>query len=105
MSFQEAALVQAVLEGVPLPAERGELIDYASRQHDADRALSLLLELPEREYGSLDEVGEALAPVQPTRHRAQSPEPKPESGLPPGGDAYTDPGAEPGAVRPHGPRD
>ena len=70
MSFQEAALVQVVLEGVPLPAERAELIDYASRQQDSDRVLSLLLDLPDREYGTLDEVGEALAPVQPSGTRA-----------------------------------
>jgi hypothetical protein len=103
MSFQEAALVQVVLEGVPLPAERAELIDYASRQHDSDRVLSLLLELPDREYGTLDEVGEALAPVQPSE-RDQPHEPRAESGLPPGGDAYTDSGSESGAVRPNGPR-
>jgi Protein of unknown function (DUF2795) len=104
MSFQEAALVQVVLEGVPLPAERAELIDYASRQHDPDRALSLLLELPDREYGTLDDVGEALAPVQPSTERNQPHEPRAESGLPPGGDAYTDSGAESGAVRRNGPR-
>jgi uncharacterized protein DUF2795 len=104
MRFREAALVQAVLEGVPLPAERAELIDYAGRQEDADRVLGLLLEVPDREYGTLDEVGEALAPVQPSATRGRVHEPRPESGLPPGGDAYTDAGAEPGAVRRNGPR-
>jgi hypothetical protein len=104
MSFQEAALVQVVLEGVPLPAERAELIDYASRQHDSDRVLSLLLELPDGEYGTLDEVGEALAPVQPAAKHGRPHEPKPESGLPPGGDAYTDSGSESGSVRRNGPR-
>jgi hypothetical protein len=104
MSFQEAVLVQVVLEGVPLPAERAELIDYASRQQDSDRVLSLLLELPDREYGTLDEVGEALAPVQPSPEHDQPHAPRPESGLPPGGDAYTDPNAESGRVREHGPR-
>jgi uncharacterized protein DUF2795 len=104
MSFQETALVQVVLEGVALPAERAELIDYASRQVDSDRVLSLLLELPDREYGTLDEVGEALVPVQPSAKRGQPHEPRAESGLPPGGDAYTDPGAESGAVRRNGPR-
>jgi Protein of unknown function (DUF2795) len=104
MRFQEAALVQVVLEGVPLPAQRAELIDYASRQQDSDRVLSLLLEVPDREYGTLDEVGEALAPVQPPAKRSRVHEPRPESGLPPGGDAYTDAGAEPGGVRRNGPR-
>ena len=104
MTFQEAALVQATLEGVPLPADRSELIDYASRQGDSDRVLSLLLELPDGDYGTLDEVGEALAPVQPSPERDQPHEPCIESGLPPGGDAYTDAAAESGAVREHGPR-
>ena len=83
MSFQEAALVQVVLEGVPLPAERAELIDYASRQEDSDRVLSLLLELPDREYGTLDEVGEALAPVQPSSEPDQPHEPSPRAAFRP----------------------
>ena len=66
--------------------------------------LSLLLDLPDREYGTLDEVGEALAPVQPSGNPRQPHEPRAESGLPPGGEAYTDPSAESGRVREHGPR-
>ena len=94
-----AAEIQALLEGVSLPARKQNLLEYA-RGESADGALVGLLEaLPEREYRSLDEVGEALHPVQPSRPRSQPREPKPESGDPPGREAYTDPSAEPGAVR------
>ena len=96
------AELQVLLEGVPLPAAKQELVDYASRQEN--RGVGSLLErLPEREYRSLDEVGEALLPVQPHWSGPDAREPQPESGKPPGGDAYTDASAEPGAVRERGP--
>jgi hypothetical protein len=103
-SFQRAALLQALLEGVPLPASREELIEYLARQEGGYAFRPELERLPDREYGALDEVGEALAPVQPSWDGAQPHEPKAESGLPPGGDAYTDAAPEPGAVREKGPR-
>ena len=94
-----AAEIQVLLEGVALPATKDELLRHA-RGERTDRALTALLEaLPEREYRSLDEVGEALYPVQPSRPGSQSGEPKAESGEPPGREAYTDRSAEPGAVR------
>jgi hypothetical protein len=94
-----AAEIQVLLEGVPLPATKDELLRYA-RGESADAATLALLEaLPGREYSSLDAVGEALHPVQPISPTPQPHEPKPESDLPPGGEAYTDPSAEPGAVR------
>jgi hypothetical protein len=101
-SFQRAAELQALLQGVPLPATRRELIDYASKHTDGSFFDRELERLPEREYGSLDEVGEELASVQPDRHRRPH-APRPESGLPPGGDSYTDPSPEPGSVRERGP--
>lgn len=105
ISFQRAALLQALLEGVALPASRDDLIEYASRQDGGFAFRPELERLPDREYGALDEVGEALAPVQPSREDGAQPhEPQPESGLPPGGDSYTDAAAESGAVREHGPR-
>lgn len=103
MSAQTSSLVQAVLEGVDLPATRRELIDYARRQRDGGTAASALERIPDREYESLDDVGEALAPAQPDRSSPQASAPREESGLPPGGDAYTNAEAEPGAVRPDGP--
>ena len=97
MSTQTAALIQVVLEGVPLPASKAELVDYARRE-DPDAA-RLLETIPDREYRSLDEVGEALAPVQPPRSQPEAAVPREESDKPPGGDAYIDPHPEPGAVR------
>ena len=97
MSTQTAALIQVVLEGVSLPATKAELVEYARRE-DPDAA-RLLEALPDREYRSLDEVGEALAPVQPRRSRPEAAVPREESDLPPGGEDYVAPDPEPGAVR------
>jgi hypothetical protein len=95
-----AAELQVVLEGVALPAQKRDLLDYARTQDE--RAARQLEQLPDREYRSLDEVGEALAPVQPSRPRPDA-APHEESGAPPGGDAYLEPHPEPGSVRPSAP--
>jgi hypothetical protein len=101
MTTQEVAELQVLLEGVPLPASKQELLAHALREHGGD--LTRLLErLPDREYGSLDEVGEELLPVQPEWPQ-RTPEPREESGSPPGGEAYTDASAEPGRVRERSP--
>lgn len=82
----DRAYLEALLEGVPLPATRSDLITYAKRHHDR-HAAELLRSLPERRYDWLDQVGEALAPVQPKwPHERRVP--KAESGLPPGGPGY-----------------
>jgi Protein of unknown function (DUF2795) len=94
---QRAAELQVVLEGVALPATKAELLDYA-RTQDVDAARKLQ-SLPDGEYRSLDEVGEALEPVQPPAAEARSDVPREESDAPPGGDSYVDPSPEPGAVR------
>jgi hypothetical protein len=98
MSSRVAEL-QVVLEGVPLPASKRELVDYARREDARPGLLALLQALPDGQYGSIDEVGETLHPVQPTWPRVQEDGPRPESGEPPGAEAYTDPSPEPGAVR------
>ena len=97
MSPQRAAELQVVLEGVPLPAKKGQLLAYAREQDE--RAAADLQALPDREYSSLDEVGEALAPVQPEWPKPDAHESGDESGRPPGGDSYLDPHPEPGSVR------
>ena len=93
------AQLQVLLEGVPLPAEKQELIRYARREGAGPGEVALLEALPDREYSAIDEVGETLQPVQPERTTAQPDQPKPESGAPPGADAYTDPSPETGRVR------
>ena len=91
------AELQVVLEGVPLPVKKRELLAYARSQDE--EAARLLESLPEREYRSLDEVAEALAPVQPQQHREDAALPREDSDAPPGGDDYLDPNPRPGAVR------
>jgi hypothetical protein len=103
VSFQRVAELQVLLEGVPLPATRRQLIEYASRQSGGASFTRELRQLQDREFRSLDEVGEELAAVQPNHRRRQPHAPEPESGIPPGGAAYTDPSPEPGAVRQQGP--
>ena len=88
MTTRDVAELQVLLEGVPLPATRQELLDYASRQENGGVA-ALLERLPDREYRSLDDVGEELLPVQPEWPQPDAKEPRAESGAPPGGDAYT----------------
>src|SRR5918911_3006421 len=100
---QHAAELQALLEGVPLPAQKRELVAYARSQDD--RAAEELASLPDREYRSLDEVGEALVPVQPPRSQPDAVVPREESDAPPGGDNYVKPHPEPGAVRHDAPPD
>ena len=102
MTTRETAELQVLLEGVQLPAEKSQLIEYA-RGQDHQGLAGLLERLPDREYGSIDEVGEELTPVQPEWPSPDAEQPRAESDLPPGGDAYTDASAEPGGVREHGP--
>jgi hypothetical protein len=62
--IRTSAYAQAVLEGVPLPAGRATLIEYAREQGAEEFVIEALRRIPDREYESLDEVGEAIAPVQ-----------------------------------------
>lgn len=87
------AYIESLLEGVPLPATRGDLVKAAKRHGDPDAARRLS-SLPNRRFDMIDDVGEALEPVQPAGARERR-VPKPESGLPPGGPAYgIDPGGK-----------
>ena len=96
--YAEVATLQAVLEGVPLPAAKHELMEYA-RTQNASAPLHLFDRLPEREFATLDEVGEALFPTQPPSGKAQAEIPHAESGQPPGGDAYTEIDPDTGRVQ------
>ena len=79
---------EALLEGMALPASRDELVRYAEEQGASAEDVARLRTLPEREYRSIDEVGEELEPVQVAEHES-APLPRSESGDPPGGDRYT----------------
>ena len=96
--FARVAELQTALEGVPLPAGKEDLIEYARSQSGGEAYVGLLSGVPEREYRSLDDVGEALVSVQPDWEH-EAPPPRPESGKPPGGDDYVEPSPEPGSVR------
>jgi len=50
------AEVQVLLEGVALPATKDELLHHARHERADGASLALLEALPEREYGSIDEV-------------------------------------------------
>ena len=102
MDLQRSAEIQVVLEGIPLPASRDQLVRYASR-YDGEAARTLA-SIPDREYGRIDEVGEALAATGVVTVE-RDPLPQPESGKPPGGDDYLRPNPQPGAVRHDAPPD
>jgi hypothetical protein len=99
MEPSRAAELQALLVGVDLPAEKPALLAYAVQQRAEPPFIAALRGLPERQYESLDEVGEELVRVQPPRASAPPPLPHEESGAPPGGDAYLDPDPDTGQVR------
>ncbi|MDX6466721.1 MAG: hypothetical protein QOI27_1761 [Gaiellaceae bacterium] len=65
MDTGRAAQIQVLLEGVPLPAEKAELLEYAVRRRAEPLFIDALRTLPDRRFASLDEVGEALVHVQP----------------------------------------
>ncbi len=103
MDTQRAAEIQVVLEAVELPATRQELVAYA--RNEDETVVGALWRLPDREYRRIDEVGDEL--LAPPPKLALAPRlPKPESGAPPGGGAYTGDGSqdtETGRVRPDAP--
>jgi uncharacterized protein DUF2795 len=90
MDTSRAAELRALLEGVALPAEKPALLEYAVRQRAEPSFIAALRSLPERQYESLDEVGEELVHAQPSPPPDEPADPHEESGAPPGGDAYTD---------------
>jgi uncharacterized protein DUF2795 len=98
VKLSAVAELQVLLEGVPLPNERSSLVDYARHEGASGDQLAMLRQLPERRYDNIDEVAEELVRVQPPQGDEQ-PEPREESGAPPGGDAYTQLHPESGQVR------
>ncbi|HZQ83112.1 MAG TPA: DUF2795 domain-containing protein [Gaiellaceae bacterium] len=88
MNSQRAAQVQVVLEGIPLPATKSDLIAYARAQDPA--VVSDLEGLPDELFRRLDEVGELLMRV-PSAPKPGPRLPRAESGVPPGGADYLTP--------------
>jgi len=102
MNLQRAAEIQAVLEGIDLPATRDELVRYAA--HEDRDAAAALERIEDRSYDRIDAVGEQLAPTA-VAARGSIRLPRPESGKPPGGPDYLQPFPASGGVRPSAPRD
>jgi Protein of unknown function (DUF2795) len=88
MAGVNVAELQALLEGVDLPATPRELRGYAVREGAGLEAVRLLEGLTQPEYESLDDVAEDLQAVQPRAPETLPPDPEAESGAPPGGKAY-----------------
>ena len=99
METSRATELQALLVGVALPAEKPALLEYAVRQRAEPAFIAALRSLPDRQYESLDEIGEELLHVQPPSEPAEPAAPHEESGAPPGGDAYTEQDPDTGQVR------
>ena len=89
MTGVNLAELQALLEGVPLPAGKAELLAYAGQERADSAQIAALERLPEREFASLDDVAEALDGVQPALPGLPPPPPHTESGSPPGETEYT----------------
>jgi hypothetical protein len=99
MRIPLAARTQVALEGVPLPAATDALVRHARAAGADGQVVDALAGLPARRWGSLDDVGEAIAPVHP-RPAAGLARPRPRSGAPPGGPDYLATSPSPGAIRP-----
>jgi Protein of unknown function (DUF2795) len=65
MAEVDRSVVGSILEGMPLPARRDEIVEHAEVEGADDELLAALRALPDREYESTDEVGEALRPIEP----------------------------------------
>jgi hypothetical protein len=85
----EPSQISSLLAGAPLPARRDELVAYAEEEGADEEELAALRALPDREYESAADVGDALRPVEPQPPAAEPAEPSAQSGEPPGGPAYT----------------
>jgi hypothetical protein len=102
VELKDVAELQVVVEGVPLPSERAELVGYAGTQGATPTQLRLLACLPDREFDTIDEIAECLISVQPVYANEVPHRPHEESGAPPGGDAYANPSPVSGFVRDRG---
>lgn len=59
-------LIESLLEGMPLPARRDEIVEHAEIEGADDDLLAALRALPDREYDTTDDVGESLNPAGPS---------------------------------------
>jgi hypothetical protein len=67
MHLRAAVELKTLLVGVPLPAEKPGLLEYAVKQHAQPPFLDALQSLPDRRYESLDDVLEGLVAYTESR--------------------------------------
>jgi hypothetical protein len=65
MADVDTSGLDSLLEGMPLPARRDEIVEHAEVEGADEDLLAALRALPDHEYESADEVGEALNPIEP----------------------------------------
>ena len=56
----EGGILEAVLEGMPLPARRDEIVEHAAIEGAGENLLTALRALDDREYESVDEIAGAI---------------------------------------------
>jgi hypothetical protein len=57
--------VHSILEGMPLPARRDEIVEHAEIEGADEDLLAALRALPDREYETPEEVDDTLRPSEP----------------------------------------
>jgi hypothetical protein len=60
MGEARRAELESLLEGMPWPARRDEIVEHAEIEGADDDLLAALRALPDREYDDTDDVGETL---------------------------------------------
>ena len=58
--------VRSILQDMPLPARRDEIVEHAEVEGADEDLLAALRALPDHEYESADEVGETLRSSDPS---------------------------------------
>jgi hypothetical protein len=79
------ARLEGELAGIRLPASKARIVQWL-REHGGD--VEAAQRLPEREYASANDVGEALQPVEPMPLAEPARPGSTQSGEPPGRDRY-----------------
>lgn len=64
MTTRDELRAEKALQGLEFPASKAQLIDYATERSASPKTLQALEALPDRQYGSNDEVIDAV-PQEP----------------------------------------
>jgi hypothetical protein len=72
MAEVDTSGLDSLLEGMPLPARRDEIVEHAEVEGAEEDLLAALRALPDREYETTNEVGESLRPSEPNPSAPES---------------------------------